>query len=109
MAWSLLLPLVLATAFAAALYAIARVLSVRGRPSGDKTAPYACGELYPPGRAPVRTQFLHYAALFLALDIVSVMLALYLGAPRGAGSPAPLALAYVLVVLLALYTALRGG
>jgi NADH:ubiquinone oxidoreductase subunit 3 (subunit A) len=68
-----------ALTLAIAVYMFHRWTAPRPPQSTGKLAPYACGEHLPPEKVPVRVLFFKYACLFLALDVVALLLAFTIG------------------------------
>jgi NADH:ubiquinone oxidoreductase subunit 3 (subunit A) len=68
-----------ASMLAIVVYVFHRWIAPRPPQSSDKLAPYACGEHLPPEKVPVRVLFFKYACLFMALDVVALLLAFTIG------------------------------
>jgi len=85
-------------------YVFHKRVAPRPPQSSNKVAPYACGELLPAERVPVRVLFFKYACLFLVLDVVALLLAFTLGTPTPLERPVLqyLSLSYGLVALAAI-------
>jgi len=81
MALPLLYVSLMSIALVVAAYLFHRRVAPRPPATGDKKAPYACGELLPPQRMPVRILLYKYMCLFLTLDIIALLSAFTLGAP----------------------------
>ncbi len=100
---------ILSLAAAAILYGVGGRVSPPSKESKDKVLTYACGEDLPPVKASLSVKLFNYAALFLVLDVISIMLALSMGvsvfAVPGVGL---LAVTYILLVLLSVSMLLRG-
>ena len=58
------------------IYGIGNKIAFKFEKSEGKIAPYACGEDLPAEKAPISIHLYNYAAMFLVLDVVSIMIAL---------------------------------
>lgn len=66
----------------AILYLIGTVVAPRVKKTGDKLAPYACGEDLPADKLQINAEeFFVYATYFLIFDVVAFLLATSLGKP----------------------------
>jgi len=99
---TLLAVIAAALTLAVAAYVFHRWVAPRPFQSTGKLAPYACGEHLPPERVPVRVLFFKYACLFLALDVVALLLAFTIGEALHYHVVKYLALVYGAVALSAL-------
>lgn len=58
------------------IYGIGNKVSVKAEESKGKLSPYACGEDMPAEKAPMSIRLYNYAAMFLVLDVVAIIIAL---------------------------------
>jgi len=90
------------------IYGIGSMIGFKTEKSEGKTAPYACGEDLPVEKAPMSIRLYNYAAMFLVLDVVSIMIALSLKFPFKQylviGS---LAVTYILLTLISVLLVFR--
>lgn len=100
---------ILSLASAAVIYALGGRIAPPGKEGKGKTSPYACGEDLPPIKTSLSVKLFNYAALFLVLDVISIMLALSMGVSVSAVPMVGLlAVTYVLIVMLSISFLLRG-
>lgn len=79
---SFIIVLVLSMAVALVIFAIGRNISVKGKDTPGKLAPYACGEDLPPERVIVSSEeFFVYAVYFMIFHILAFILATTLVRP----------------------------
>jgi len=108
------MPLLYVTLFTLAVllasYIMHRRIAPKPSKTSDKLAPYACGELLPPDRIPVRILLFKYMCLFLALDIIALLYAFTIGVPPPAAIPMfrIIVTVYGLSALAAVFVAVRG-
>jgi NADH:ubiquinone oxidoreductase subunit 3 (subunit A) len=57
------------------IFGIGNKIAVKPKETKGKLAPYACGEDLPAVEAPMNISLYNYAAMFLVLDVVSIMIA----------------------------------
>jgi NADH:ubiquinone oxidoreductase subunit 3 (subunit A) len=100
---------ILSLAAGAVLYAVGGRISPPSKGSKGKSSPYACGEDLPPIKTSLSVKLFNYAALFLVLDVISIMLALSMGVSTSAvPMVGMLAVTYIIIVLLSISLLLRG-
>ena len=58
------------------IYGIGNKVSIKVKESEGALAPYACGEDLPAVKAPMSIRLYNYAAMFLVLDVVAIIIAL---------------------------------
>lgn len=100
---------ILSLASAAVLYAVGGRISPPSKQSREKASPYACGEDLPPVKTSLSVKLFNYAALFLVLDVISIVLALSMGVSTSAVPLIGLlAVTYILIIVLSVSLLLRG-
>ncbi len=91
------------------IYGIGGKISPPTKESKDKVSTYACGEDMRPIKTSLSVKLFNYAALFLILDVIAIMLALSMGISAAAVPIVGLlAVVYILIVLLSVGMLLKG-
>ena len=64
---------------ACATYFTGKMIGAKGEKTPAKLDPYACGEDFPPEKAPISIHVFDFAALFMVFDVVALVIALSMG------------------------------